>query len=96
MKKSIKLAIVFALVVMLCALFAIFASAEAVNVEYHTTSGSKKATVTTDENGSITLKDTGYETTAGMTFYGWFTDDGTFYDPNETVIFKQTPSFTRQ
>ena len=88
MKKSIKLTIVFALVVMLCALFAIFASAEAVNVEYHTTSGSKKATVTTDENGSITLKDTGYETTAGMTFYGWFTDDGTFYDPNETVIFK--------
>ncbi|MBE6624450.1 MAG: hypothetical protein E7622_02275 [Ruminococcaceae bacterium] len=90
MKKSIKLTIVLALTVLLCTLLAIFVSAEAYTVEYYNTDGgSRKATENTAEDGSITLKETGYDTNAEKVFYGWFTEDGTFYKPGETVVFTQ-------
>ena len=79
-----------ALTVLLCTLLAIFVSAEAYTVEYYNTDGgSKKATETTAEDGSITLKDVGYDTTAEKEFYGWFTIDGTFYKKGETVTFTE-------
>ena len=83
MKRAIKLCVAFILVSML---FAVLASAESYTVDYYNIKGdSKKATETTDENGAITLKSSGYDTTAEKEFYGWFTEDGTFYKAGETV-----------
>ena len=90
MKRAIKLSIVFVVAVMLCMLFAVLASAESYTIDYYDIKGSsKKATEATDENGTLTLKNSGYDTTEGREFYGWFTEDGTFYKAGETVTFTE-------
>ncbi len=101
MKKSIKLTIVFTLAVMLCVLFAIFASAETYSVQYKNTNwDGNRDKKSTDENGVITLRDTGYTTDTGSyeitgpegdkisvqrQFYGWYDEQGNFYEKGATV-----------
>ena len=60
MKKSIKLTIVFALALMLCVLFAVFASAAEYSVKYADIGGGVKQTVKTDADGKIVLKSDPY------------------------------------
>ena len=101
MKKSIKLTIVFALALMLCGLFAIFASAETFTVQYIQMSWeSYKHKDSSDANGQITLRDVGYttdateyeitgldgnKTTVQRQLYGWYDEEGNFYEKGATI-----------
>ena len=67
MKKSIKLVVVFVLLVMLCVFFAILTSAETFSVQYKSMVNwdGDRDYKKTDANGQITLLSTGYTTDAG-------------------------------
>lgn len=81
MKKTIKLAVVFAIAALMCMLLAVFASAETYNVKYADIGSGVKNTVKTDEDGKIVLRDTAVTSKEGKVFYGWFDENGTFYKP---------------
>ena len=83
MKKKLFLITLFVFV-MVC-LFAFTASADSYNVTYRELWGSVKETISTDENGQITLRDTGYSTGGNKQFLGWYTMVGDTFVPGETV-----------
>ena len=74
MKKTIKLAVVFAIAVLMCMLLAVFASAETYNVKYADIGSGVKNTVKTDEDGKIVLRDTAVTSKEGKVFYGYRAD----------------------
>lgn len=83
MKKKIFLILSF--VFIFTFIFAISVCAEEYLVTYRDIWGSVKETVKTDENGQITIKDTGYTNHSGKTLFGWYTVEGEVYDVGETV-----------
>ncbi len=100
MKKKITLLmLVLVLISALTVIFVVSASAEekSVTVTYNEFSGSVWRTATPNEDGSYTLftskkSGNGTVTLADGTkvdkvFYGWFTKDGTLYEPGATVTF---------
>ncbi len=92
MKKTIKLAIVFVVAVMLCMLFAVFASAETYDVKLvwantNQTWDSSNKTFKTNEDGTFTIPERQSTVTEGKEFYGWFGPDSTFYKPGDVVTF---------
>lgn len=97
MKRAIKLSIVLLMVAMLCALFTVFASAEQYTVTYsYRNSGNSWDSSTSEktaDDGTITLPDRKSTVTEGKTFYGWFTDDGKFYEVGETVRLTANTTF---
>ena len=94
MKK--KLLIVFLLSMVLACIFAVSAFAQGYTVNYY-----GKAQETTNEDGTITLKSDpvyklgtntytlkdkdGNDQTVGLTFFGWYTNDGRVFEPGETI-----------
>ena len=83
MKK--RLFLILSLVFVIAFVFAISASAEVFNLTYYQ-ENTMKETVKTDQNGQITLRDTGYSTeTSDKTLLGWFTYEGDMYKPGETI-----------
>ncbi len=97
MKK--KLFLTALLVFVVACLFAISVSAASYTINYD-----GKATATTNEDGSITLKDTnvtdlktvnnitdadGNTVSVTQDFLGWYTDDGRTFEPGETVTFTE-------
>ena len=93
MKKLLKLAVTFVTMLTICMLFAVISSAATYTVKYCQIDGSSKATVKTDDNGVITLRDTSVTTTDGKEFYGWFTDDGTFYPAGTQLTLTKDTNF---
>ena len=92
MKKTVKLAIVFVIAMMLCMLFAVFASAETYNIKLvwantNQTWDSSNKTFKTNEDGTFTIPERQSTVTEGKEFYGWFGPDSTFYKPGEVVTF---------
>ena len=92
MKKAIKLAVVFVMSVMLCALFAVFASAETYDVKLswantNQTWDSSNKTFKTNEDGTFTIPERQSTVTEGKEFYGWFGPDGAFYKVGDVVTF---------
>ncbi len=83
MKKKI---LILSLVLVVAFVFAISVSAEEFSLTYYQ-EDAEKETVTTNENGEITLRDTGYSTeTQDKTLLGWFTYEGDMYKPGETIV----------
>ena len=93
MNKAIKLSLALVIAVMLFAMLAIFASAEVYTAKYCDIGGGQKATVKTDENGKIVLKDTYSNTNESKVFYGWFTQDGKFYAPGTELTLTEDTMF---
>lgn len=93
MKRNLRLGIVFIMSLLLCLIFAVIASAQTYTVKYCDIGGGSKATVTTDENGKITLRDTSVTTKDGKEFYGWFTSNGAFYAPGAEVTLTENTNF---
>ena len=83
-KTKILLVILFILAVTL--VFAISVNAEEYSVTYRGLWRDEKATVITDENGQITVKQTGYSNDdVNKQFFGWYTIEGDFFAPGEVV-----------
>ncbi len=102
MKKKITLlALMLVLVSALVAVLAFAVSADdAIVVRYADYAGKQRAAATPNADGSYTLRTeklsgNGTVTLANGTkvdkvFYGWFTKDGTFYEPGATVTFTES------
>ena len=103
MKRKIALiALMLALATVLAVLFVFSTSAaeEEIVVKYAWFDGSKRKEMTPNEDGSYTLRteklsNNGTVTLADGTvvdkvFYGWFTQDGTLYEPGATVTFTES------
>ncbi|MBR2025370.1 MAG: hypothetical protein IKA02_06145, partial [Clostridia bacterium] len=83
MKK--KILIFLSLIFVFAFVFAISICAEEYSVTYRDIWGTVKTTVKTDENGQITLKDTGYTNATGKQLFCWYTVEGDVFTVGETV-----------
>ena len=84
MKKKILMFVTF-FAIMVC-LVAITASAASFTVNYN----DGKATQTTDENGEITLRDTGFTAeTDTKFFFGWFSYQGDMFKPGQKITLEE-------
>ena len=103
MKKKIALiAFMLVLVASLASLFAFgaFAAEEEIVVQYAWHDGTTRKAMTPNEDGSYTLRTEKLSNNATVTladgtvvdkvFYGWFTKDGTLYEPGATVTFTES------
>ena len=85
MKMKKKILIFISLIFVFAFIFAISVCADEYTVTYRDIWGSVKETVTTDANGQITIKSTGYTNQSGKTLFGWYNVEGDVYDVGETV-----------
>ena len=104
MKRNLKLAsllLVLIIAISSVCIVSVFANDTEIDVGYYTSqSSARKETAAANPDGSYTLKSECYSSGGTVTladgtvvnkeFYGWFTDDGEFYAPGETVTFTKS------
>ena len=86
MKKKL-LITVFVIAMIFVLSFAV--SAKSHSVTYYNLWSEMQETTYTDDNGQITIKDTGYATETNKQLICWYTMDGDIYKLGETVTFTQ-------
>lgn len=100
-RKFLLIALAILLCSMFIALFAVTASADdGITVGYYNAlSGSQKELAVPNEDGTYTIREKSFANggtvalssgTVNKEFYGWFTEDGTFYEPGEVVTFTES------
>lgn len=102
MKKKLLLIAIFALIcTMLSVMFSMTVFADdAIEIGYYDAlSGSRKELAVPNEDGTYTIREKSFASggtvtlsngTVNKEFYGWFTEDGTFYEPGEIVTFTES------
>lgn len=90
MKK--KLFLISLLIFVTVCLFAITASAQSYSVTYYNLWSEAQETVSTDDNGKITIRDTGYATEENKSLICWYTMEGDIYQLGEEVTLTESVS----